>query len=91
MAENGAADEGVSVVFVDDSGSRAIVPVDVRSRLLARPGGSVTVEGMRRAAKQILQGQDPRGDGPIAEATLGDVEAWRRRWTIRRDEDVRPQ
>jgi hypothetical protein len=88
MADGTGAGERVSMVVVDDQDGRAMVPVDARGHLLARPGGSVTLEGIRRAARQVREEQDGRNIGSIAEATLSSVESRHGRWSVRRDGDA---
>lgn len=71
MNERAGADGELSIVVVEGGRDRAIVPSRPGDRLLAVPGGSVTVEGIRRAARSVRDQQDGRNVASIAQATLG--------------------
>jgi hypothetical protein len=63
-------DDEMSVVLVDRESNRALVRFEGDGRLPGAPHGSVTVEGIRRAAKRVREQQDGRNLGAIAEATI---------------------
>jgi hypothetical protein len=70
MEGNAAPDDELNIVVVQGQSERAIVPSYRGDRLLPGPQGSVTLEGIRRAAGRVRDQQDVRNIGPIAQATL---------------------
>lgn len=73
MGENEAPDAGLSVVLVDGGDGRAIVPLESQGRWLVRSEGTVTMDGIRRAARKVRREQSGRNMGAVVEGTLGAV------------------
>jgi hypothetical protein len=71
MGDVSAAGDEINVVLVDDAGQQVIVPTEGGDRLLPVPQDSVTLAGIRRAARQVREERDNRTIAAIAEATIG--------------------
>jgi hypothetical protein len=71
MGKDSGEGEGLSVVLVDGASKGAIVPARSRDRLLPVPRDSVTLAGIREAARRVRNEQDSRNIAAIAEATIG--------------------
>jgi hypothetical protein len=69
VGESSIAAEGVNVTFIHDGGSRAITLTNGGNQLPAVPEGSVTAEGIQRAARRVAEEVDGRKRA-IAEVTL---------------------
>jgi len=59
-----------SVVLVRGHGANALVPTESFGRWPAVPSGSVSLEGIRRAASKVREEDGRRNLAAIAEATL---------------------
>lgn len=71
MGENTAFRDEISVVLVDDAGRQVLMPGGDGDQLLPVPKDSVTLAGIRRAAKRVREEQRTRNAVAIAEATIG--------------------
>ena len=60
----------MNVVLVDGANQKVIVPQD-GDRLLPVPQDSVTLAGIRRAARRVREEMDEGSIAAIAEATIG--------------------
>lgn len=74
-------DGEVNVVLVDGEGNGVIVPTEGGDRLLPVPTDSVTLAGIRRAARRVRAERRPENVAAIAEATIA---------RKRRTSDIRP-
>jgi len=70
MGEGSNAGDEVSVVLVGGEGNGVIVPTEGGDRLLPVPEDSVTLAGIRRAARRVREEVDDRNLAAIAEATV---------------------
>lgn len=73
-----SVDDALSVVVVDGTNSRTIVPIDDRDQPLAVPEGSVTAGDLRRAVGRMRGQGRSAGATAVAEVTVEPRERHRR-------------